>query len=279
MALAQPDPIPTAFNDIVTRQRALADAGLADAMQQLDPLADMPSTAEYVATTTAILARVEALRSEIDRTLALPGGERDPVRTRELPEELKREVVSLRNATELLRNRVGVSTQLAGALQHVKTKAWEVREFGGRARTYFAIATLTGAPISDADLAALDVDSKRADEAWESLLQAVRHVEDVPEDILREIAAADALYFGNYLEVTDRLRAASHAATEGARPDYGMDFGTFFATSNEALGAMEDLSQSSGTALTAYWQGRERRAAIVAAASTALAVLSVAMLA
>jgi methyl-accepting chemotaxis protein len=110
-------------------------------------------------------------------------------------------------------------------------------------------------------------------------LQAVRHVEDVPEDILREIAAADALYFGNYLEVTDRLRAASHAATEGARPDYGMDFGTFFATSNEALGAMEDLSQSSGTALTAYWQGRERRAAIVAAASTALAVLSVAMLA
>lgn len=165
VALAQPDPIPAEFRDIVTRQRAAAEAALADALLQLEPLAEMPSTAEYVVLTTASRARVAALRAEIDAILALPGTARDPVRARQLPDELKREVVGLRNAMELLRNRVGVSTQLAGALQHVKTKAWEVREFGGRARTYLAIATLTGAPISSADLAALEVDSKRTEEA------------------------------------------------------------------------------------------------------------------
>ena len=279
VALAQPDPIHADFSEIVIRQRAATDAGLADAILQLEPLADMPSTAEYVALTTASLARVEALRAEIDAILALPGPERDPVRVRQLPEELKREVVSLRNATELLRNRVGVSTQLAGALQHVKAKSWEVREFGGRARTYLAIATLTGAPISDANLAAFEVDSRRAGEAWESLLNGIRHVEDVPEDILREIAAADELYFGQYGQLTEQLVAASRAAANGTRAEYGMDFATFFATSNDALGAMETLSKSSGAALTEYWQGRQGQATTVAVLSTASAILPLILLA
>ena len=279
VALAQPDPIPAEFKDIVIRQRVAADAGLADAMKQLEPLTHLPNIAEYVAQTKASLARVEALRAEIDAVLAVPGTARDPARARELPEDLKREVISLRNATELLRNRVAVSTQIAGALQHVKAKSWEVREFGGRARTYFAIAVLTGAPIPDGSLAALGVDGKRAEEAWGSLLNGVRHVDGVPDDILREIAAADDLYFGRYRDLTDRIEAASEAATGGAGPDYGIDFGTFFTSSNEALGAMETLSQNSGAALTRYWQGRQGRATMIAVISSGLAVMSLAMLA
>ncbi len=279
VALAQPGPMSPEFRDIVTRQRAKADAGLAEAMRQLAPLADMPSTADYIAATTASLARVAGLRAEIDAMLAMSGPDRDSARARHLRESLKHEVVSLRNATELLRNRVGVSTQVAGALQHLATKSWEVREFGGRARTHFAIATLTGAPIPDSDMAAIEIDSKRAEEAWTSLLNGVRHVDGVPDAMLREIEAAGHAYFGAYRDLTDGIIAASQAATGGVAPDYGMDFATFFAASNDALDRMAILSQDSGAALTQYWRDRQGRASLVAALSIGFAVLSLMMLA
>ena len=210
--------------------------------------------------------------------LALSLADRDPVRAAQLPDALKQEVIRLRNATELLRNRVSVSTQVAGALVNVQAKSWEVREFGGRARTYFAIATLNGAAIPDADLAVLAIDAKRAEEAWSSLLNGVNQVDGVPEDILREIEAAGAVHFDRYRALTDRLEAASRAAPAGQPPDYGIEFGAFFTASNEALGAMETLSQNSGAAVTQYWQDRQGMANLTAAASTLFAVMSFAIL-
>jgi methyl-accepting chemotaxis protein len=274
VAFSNPDPIPEAFREIVNRQRGKADAGLADALRQLESVDFLPSAEAYIAQTTASLERVAALREEIDAMLALSGAGRDPARATALPVELKREVITLRNATELLRNRVAVSTQVAGALQHIQAKAWEVREFGGRARTYFAIATFTGTPISETDLAVLEIDSQRAREAWESLLNGILDLQGLPDDILREIEAAGDLYFGRYIPLTAELEAASQAATALGSPDYGIDFGEFFETSNAALGAMENLSQSSGAALTQYWEDRQGLAVIRAAASIAFALVS-----
>lgn len=278
VALAQPDPISAEFRAIVDNQRLKADAGLAEALQQLAPIAYMPSNEEFVAQTKGSLDRIARLRAEIDTILALPLAERDPVRAADVSVELKQEVINLRNATGLLRNRVTISTLVSDALQNAQAKSWEVREFGGRARTYFAIATLNGAPIPEANLVALALDTKRAEEAWASLLNGLSQVKGVPEHILRETEAAGALYFNSYKELTDRLEAASRAAGEGEKPDYGIDFAAFFSTSNQALGAMETLSQSSGAAVTLYWQDRLLVANLTAAASTLFALLSVAML-
>jgi methyl-accepting chemotaxis protein len=274
VALAQANPISAEFRAIIDQQRTEAADGLADALQQLEPAASLPGMAEFTAQTTASLDRVSRLRAEIDAMLALPGADRDPDRAAQLPVALKQEVINLRNATDLLRNRVSVATQVARPLQNVQAKSWEVREFGGRARTYFAIATLNGAPIPEADLAALMIDAKRAEEAWSSLLNGVNQVDGLPENILRGIKTAGTVYFDRYRALTDRLEAASRAATDGQKPDYGIDFMSFFSTSNEALGAMETLSQNSGAAVTQYWQDRQGLANLTAAASTLFSVLS-----
>ena len=278
VGLALPDPLPPEFREIVTRQREAADAGLEEAVRLVASLDFLPSTRDFVTQTNAGLAQVAELRAEIDALLAMPAADRDPVRATALPTELKQQVIALRNATEFLRNRIAVSTQVAGALQLVQNRAWEVREFGGRARTYFAIATLSGAPIADADLTALEIDGDRALEAWEALRNGVAGIQSIQASLLEELDAAGELYFGRYVPLTAELEAASRAALPGQRPDYGLEFGEFFETSNAALAAMESLSQNSGASLVRYWEERQTLATLRAATSGAFGLLSLALL-
>jgi methyl-accepting chemotaxis protein len=275
VALAFKDPIPDAFRDIVAGQRAQADRGLARALKTIETASFLTTQDRYISEVSAALARVADLRAEIDALLALPESRRDVNRAYELPFELKREVINLQNANELIRNRVGVSTQTAGALQAVQLGAWEVREFGGRARTYFAIATLNEERISATDRGILKIDNDRADEAWTALTRSTQLLNGIPPEITREIEAAEALYFGEYIPLIKRLETASLSALAGSAPDYEMEFGEFFEFSNAALGSMETLSKNAGTALTTYWQSRERGAMLTAIASGAFAILSI----
>ena len=275
VALAFKDPMPQAFRDIVTEKRAHADAGLASAVSKIDATAFLPTKDIYISKVRASLSRVADIRAEIDALLLLPKDQRDVQRAYALPFELKQEVVNLKNANELLRNRVSVPAQLAGALQSIQMGAWEVREFGGRARTYFAIATLNKEQIMAGDRGILAVDNARAREAWSSVQSSTELLQGIPDDIITEIAAADALYFGEYIPLIGRLEIASLSAVAGSEPDYEMGFSDFFEFSNTALGSMEVLSQNAGTALTEYWQGREKGALLTAVGSGVFALMSV----
>ena len=279
VALAFPEPITREFRDLVTAQRGKADQGLATALEMIESVEFLPTAPEYIDQTRSSLARVREIREEIDTQLALPISERDAKRSYQLPYELKKEVVNLKNATDLLRNRVDVSTQAAGALQSVQLRSWEVREFGGRARTYFAIATLNEAVISDVDGGILAIDNARAEEAWNSLKNTVLSVAGLPEEILREVAAAEEIYFGQYVPLIEEIESISSGTADGARPAYPVSFGEFFDRSNAALGSMEELSLNSGSALTAYWEGQEKAALVKALVSCAFALISVISLA
>ncbi len=276
VALAYPDPIPPTFRQLVDDQRALADAGLAEALGQVGSAAFLITGEDYTEQTRASLARVARIRDEIDALLALPLAERGRTRAYELPFELKEEVVNLKTATDLLRNRVGVSTQVAGSLQAIQSRAWEVREFGGRARTYFAVATLNRDRIAEADLGLLTIDNARAREAWRSLQNSILSVSGIPDALLNAVAAADDIYFGEYIPLISEIEAISKEAQAGAKPAYPVSFEEFFTSSNAALGAMETLSQNSGSTLTAYWDGRESAALWTAIASISFAVMAIA---
>ncbi len=274
VALAFADPIPQPFRDIVTGQRETADAGLRAVVEQVETATFLASQQAYISQTNASLERVDEIRAEIDALLAVPIAERDPERAYALPFELKEEVVNLKNATELLRNRINVSTQLAGALQSIQIGAWEVREFGGRARTYFAIATLNEAPINDVDLAYLALDNSRAAEAWNAVKNSTRFVPGLPDALLEELEGAERSYFGNYIPLIARLEETSRNAEPTATVDYGIAFTDFFESSNAALGTMETLSKNSGEALKAYWQSRRDQAIFQALVSCAFALMS-----
>jgi len=278
VALAYRGPIPEAFRRIIDEQRALADSGLAEALALIADSPFLSTRDAYVRQTEDSLQDVARLRLEIDALLALPIEARDPTRSKELPFEIKEEVVALKNATTLLQNRVSVSTVVAGALAEVQLGAWEVREFGGRARTHFAIATLNSAPIGNAELEQLTVDSSRAREAWERSSNAIFRIEGMPTVILEEAAAAEALYFGAYQDTISDIEAISQQHSGAGAPAYPISFEDFFSLSNDALGAMEALSENSGYALSAYWTGRQNAARNAVILSSAAAILSVVIL-
>lgn len=279
VALAFGEPIPPAFRDIIDQQRDLADQGLRAALKLTTTAEFLETQQAYVDQTTQSLQKVSDLRSEIDRLLAVAKADRNTTRSYDLPFELKEEVENLKNATQLLRNRVGVSSEVAGALAAVQLGAWEVREFGGRARTYFAIATLNAEPISALDAAQLRLDRARANAAWDSLKNSTMMLANVPQDIARDIDAAGTLYFREYAALLAKLTDLSTAAGEATEVDYQISFADFFETSNAALGAMENLSQDSGKALSAYWQDRERAAWVLAVASCIFALITLTVLA
>ncbi|ABG33012.1 methyl-accepting chemotaxis protein [Roseobacter denitrificans] len=271
VALAFEEPIPANFRDLIDQQRALADAGLKAAIEIAESAAHLPVKNTFINQTRESLARVNAMRREIDSLLRVSRSERDAKRSYELPFELKTEVIALKNATQLLRNRVSVSSKVAGALQAAQLGAWEVREFGGRARTYFAIATLNNEAIGEVDAGQLRLDQSRARGAWNALRNKTLGVSGLPESIVNDISAAEQLYFSEYQSILADLKTESEAALDGAPVNYSISFADFFERSNAALGAMENLSQDSGEALNAYWTGRERSAWMMAIGSIAVA--------
>lgn len=274
VALAYPEPITDDFRVLVQEQRATAETGLNRALEMIEEASFLSTAGVYSRQTRTSLARVAELRKEIDALLERPISERDPERVHALPLELKSEVVRLRNATDLVRNRVDVSTKLAAPLQAAQLRSWEVREFGGRARTYFAVATLNREKISSADLARLAIDNARAREAWESLRNGVQSVTGLPPHVQAEIDAAEKIYFGEYTRLINRLEVISRRTAPGEVPEYQISFSDFFAFSNEALAAMENLSRNSGSVLKEYWVARERAAAWKATWTCALGLFS-----
>ena len=271
VALAFKDPIPDAFREIIDSQREISQNGIAAAIQQVGDASFLPTQDAYIEVTQASLARVAELRSEIDALLTLPKTERNAERTYQLPFLLKEEVVKLKTATRLLRNRTGVPSQIAGVLEQMQIGAWEVREFGGRARTYFAIAALNGTKLSPSDLSYIELDNQRALEAWRGVMNSTNGVDKLDAELKAQIEAAEALYFGRYVPVIDEMTQTSQNGPETPERTYAMGFQEFFEFSNSALGSMEALSRDAGTALVAYWRERQRVASWTAIFHSVLA--------
>ncbi len=270
VALALEGPIPPAFRSIVEEQRERANQGLEAAILAIEAATYLSTSAEFVSQTRSALNNVARIRSEIDGLVNQTKSDRNAELAYQMPFELKAEVVSLRNATDLLRNHLAMATSTAGVLDSVQQRAWEVREFGGRARTYFAIATANEEAIPEASLGQVHLDNLRAAEAWDSLKNMVVDSE-VSEALTAEIAAAEALYFGDYVPAIDNMVAISSAPGEAQARDYPMSFEEFFEFSNKALGLMESLSVSAGDELSTYLKARERSALVWTALNCALA--------
>ncbi|MCR9256487.1 MAG: hypothetical protein NXI16_10385 [Alphaproteobacteria bacterium] len=128
-------------------------------------------------------------------------------------------------------------------LETIQRRAWEVREYGGQERTYFAIATATGNPISApirSEMAALH---KRAVFALNTLGFA-RDYAGLPDKIFAEIENTRAFYFGEYDAVRRGIMTASDAGAA-----YPISFTDFFTLSSDALGRAVVLSGDAGSAI------------------------------
>ena len=273
VALSLPDPIPGNLRALIDQQRALATERFEEARLHVEALGNKSIQAAFKAEATKTFAHVEELRARIDALLAVPASERSAKEAKELPFTLKNEIARMKAAGKLISPSNQASSDTSIALEGVLDRGWEVREYGGRVRTYYAIAALNNQTIPKDLDGQLRADADRAFNAWRNLSNTVATT-TLPEQIVEQVRIGDSLYFADYIALTDAMQAASDAAGSGT-PSYPVDFPTFFDRSNEALDHMSGLSNLAGNELRTYWAGRQDSALLALGFNVVLLVVMI----
>jgi methyl-accepting chemotaxis protein len=274
VALALPDPIPSAFADLLAQQRRKADERFAAVAAALDALDDDLAAAELAAGLARERAALAELRSGADAALGQPAAGRPHDAAQAVPDALKDLVLRLRALPDALIVDGVERSATNHRLSMVQSLAWEVREFGGRERTLLAIAVLTGAPLPDAVRAEAAQHALRAADAGRRIASLVAGDAAIPAALRDAAAALERTYFGDYAA----LRGAVLLASTGATPAYPLPFDAFFERSSAALETAVAVSYAAGDARLAYWQQR-RTQALVDGALALAALLGVLALA
>lgn len=258
VALSLNEPVTADLRRLIDTQRQEADRFFKEVEDRTTRASGSAGWSAFLASSAASLDTVETLREELDTLLSQSMQDRDATKSEALPFALKHQILRMKSDGSLLTPANAVSSNVSAALLGVQDKAWEVREFGGRARTYYAIAILNGSSIPADYLNLIFSDEDRASTSWIELIKLAT-ANELPQPILDQIEVGDALYFEEYVNLTKKLMDGSLAKTSGPT-DYPLDYPDFFDLSNEALDHMTALSNLAGVELVNYWEERRSTA-------------------
>jgi methyl-accepting chemotaxis protein len=253
VALALDTAIPREFRALIDQQRTESDALLNDTLTAIEALEAFGKAETFMRQVDETRAAITELRAEVDAMLAQPGATRDAARARALPYALKARIEDLYAASTLLVLPDADSSTHEMMLSRIQTLAWEIREYGGRARTFYAIATLTGQPIPVADAGEAYIDTARAKAGWKQL-QIARRAIDLPPALMDALARVEQPFAVSYLDSLERLDAAMAEMRAGGSAAMPYEFGTFFELSNAGLDAVAALAPLAGQHIQDYWK-------------------------
>jgi methyl-accepting chemotaxis protein len=247
VTLNLPDPIAQPFRDVIDQQRAIFARSLDQTRAQLAEIDIDPAVASNVLERLAEAEReIADIRRQADALLALPRDQRDTDAIDALPTALKAAITGLVTVPSMLRSDgMRVSSRLQ-TLMEIQTQAWAVREFGGQERTYLAIATASGEPITANRRGEMSQLHNRALTSMERLV-ALGQFEGLGANIRDQITSLEAGYFGDYSNTRERL--LQHDLAVGSYP---IAFQDFFAESTAALDLAVALSIQAGEQTSAF---------------------------
>lgn len=256
VSLALDDRIPSEFRQIIDQQRRISDQFLSDASHQVrQNQQSLIAASKFQTDAQSILSRIKLLRAEIDQLVALPIEERSSTRIKAIPNELKSNIAQLQGLHMLLQIDSSAKSDDSLALDELQNLAWEIREYGGRSRTYFAIATLKGEPLDQIAEGSIIVDTSRIQQSWQEIRNVLASTK-LDDAVVDEFLNGGEYYFGPYSDFQDQLLEASALLADGQIESYPIAFGDYFEQSSAALAIYEDLAKFSGEKLISYWQER-----------------------
>ena len=228
VALNLDPPIMPQIKSMLDGQRAKSD-------RLFDGVRDLILAGDMIAERDALVRRLDGYRESIgklrraaDEQAALPLNRRNTQMIVDLPKTIKKAVSSLNGLSTDLRSLMREAPQSILAVDRIIEQSWIIREFGGRERTIFAIATARKEPISREDIAYMLENHGRALQARD-VIQAVANTSDLDADVMQGIQNLESAYFETY----EKLRRTIIADSETG--NYHIDFESLFAQSEEAL--------------------------------------------
>ncbi len=230
VAINLDDPIAPQIRDLLMEQRRKSNALFERTLAELAAAKRISAREAIVSQLNGYLVEIADLRARADEMIAVPINQRSPVDIKQLPDDVKAAVSNLDRLLGEIRLLMRHAPTDIIATDLVVQRAWMIREYGGRERTYYAIATARQDPISRDNLAYMFENHGKALQAWE-LINKARNSTLLDQDVRDGIAELGNRYFTVY----DRLRKDLMAGSETGQ--YSVDFGTLFADSENALQA------------------------------------------
>ena len=263
VTLSLDTPIAREYRDIIDGQRRKVADGFADirAMAGGDP-----RFAEFSARLTAALGPLDALRAEADNLLALPLAARPPDFVARWSREVPGLIAELESLAGYLRDPGTTVPSAILKLEQLQHLSWAIREYGGRERTIFAIATARGEPVGEAGLLRASSLHDTVSRRW----AAIRQLERVSSpEFKARIAALDEGYFNRY----EALRQTIIVESRNFPPTgFSVSFGDYFARSSAALAIAEDFSKAAARASIDTWSAERGRAMATLAVSLTIMI-------
>ncbi len=273
VGLALDGPFPQDFSDLRKTQKTKAD----EAFRQLDAhLAAHASTSgqqEFSDRMAALRGQVSSIRARADRDLSVAKSART-ANAGDLVDGLKQAISEMFANADRLRLDSRYLTSEIIAHDLLMQRAWVVREYGGRERTYFAIAALTRTPLNQAAILEMAASHGRVLQGWE-LSQFVLQRPFIASQVKTAAERLRSGYFGTY----ERIRKDMYAA--GSTGAYPMDFGAFFAASSSVLDdatALIEAAASANLSFAAEMTASAQQALVVITLLTLLALAVVAFM-
>jgi len=239
VGLALPDSFPSRFQEMLDQQRALSEARFAD-LETLLAKAELPNEDRFTEEVRKLRSAMAEIRALADPDLAVPLGERRSAQPDTIP-RLKQTIAALQQAANWVRPSPEQVSIEVTAHDLLMQRAWVIREYGGRERTYFAIATALRAPLSDPALAEMHEAHGRVMQAWE-LADPLARSADIDPAVQRAVETMREAYFGPYIQLRERLYEQADTGT------YPIDFDRYFEVSSRALDAAVAVVVAAGEA-------------------------------
>lgn len=302
-------PIGSNFTAMRDAQSSIAAEDFDYIRAELAAVAPFATKAAFAQEMDAELQHIQDLRTQITAQLNIPYDQRDHSKSASLIAAFKSEISDMRSTADYLVSLNEQTATEAIMLAKLQESAWEMREFSGRARSIYAIATLHQRPISIEDLVYAETNLLRAEEAWNSITH-IKGIIALPQTILEQFAKVESNYLDEYHSMTEAINAESitmtalakdataqtisdteqafraaaqqtvnagatapTAGTDAEKLD-GISFDTFFNRSAVAMDTTAFLAQIAGEAMENYWDARATaQRNIVAVDMAALAIL------
>lgn len=238
VGLALPDPFPEDFQSLLDHQREVSDEFFSQLEAHLER-SQVDADGAFLQEVRRLRTEVSHIRDGIDPDLRRPAAARqgDPGLVR----RLKSTISGLNAAGNMIRPSSNRLPGTVNAHDLLMQRAWIIREYGGRERTYFAIATALSSPVPAANRVEMLESHGRVLQSWE-LMQSLMENTEVSPDVARRFDDLRRTYFDEYMALRRELYASADSGS------YPVDFTTYFERSTQALDTAVALVIAAGEA-------------------------------
>ncbi|MEO1199349.1 MAG: HAMP domain-containing methyl-accepting chemotaxis protein [Pseudomonadota bacterium] len=239
LGLGLSEPMSSDLRRMLDNQRVVVDGLFEDVLAFADSGSGGPSAAAFAEGLRRQLSVISGLRSQVDTELRVAKVDRTPDSPKDLPDTFK---ASIGMTKSMIGRLYEIGVPVPTGISHLlgmQRQAWAIREYGGRERTYMAIAAASSTPIPASTLREMKILHAIAEGARDELEQLASAINGRP-DLDTALNEINRVYFGSYGNTRQQMIDGARRGT------YSVSFPAYFEISTAALKTAEDMSALSG---------------------------------